>query len=90
MNGVKRASTTMDPRRAAEFDFDSVVDLTRRLVQIPSRAGIDPSEPILATLEQWFGQRGLPMRRLRDPGGATAAVVCDVEGGRPGPRSSAA
>jgi succinyl-diaminopimelate desuccinylase len=86
MTGVQRAGATVDPRRAAELDFDSVVELTRRLVQIPSRAGIDPSEPILGELERWFGQRGMPVRRLKDSGGLSAAVVCEVEGGRPGPR----
>jgi succinyl-diaminopimelate desuccinylase len=86
MTGVQLADATVDPRRAAVLDLDSVVELTQRLVRIPSRAGIDPCEPILATLEQWFDQRELPLRRLRDSGGATAAVVCDVEGGQPGPR----
>jgi hypothetical protein len=34
-----------DPLRAAREDHDSAVELTRRLVRIPSRGGLDPYEP---------------------------------------------
>ena len=33
--------------QAAREDYDAVVRLTRDLVRIPSRGGIDPYEPVL-------------------------------------------
>lgn len=72
--------------RMAERDLDSVVELTRRLVQAPSRGGIDPYEPVLDLTRDWLRDRGLPARVLTDPGGAPVALCCDVGGARPGPR----
>jgi hypothetical protein len=76
----------IDPLRAAREDHDSVVELTRRLVQIPSRGGLDPYEPVLACMSAWLGQRGLDCRQLAGPGGETVALTCEVPGARPGPR----
>jgi succinyl-diaminopimelate desuccinylase len=76
----------IDPLRAACEDHDSVVELTRRLVRIPSRGGLDPYEPVLACMSAWLGQRGLDCRQLAGPGGETVALTCEVPGARPGPR----
>lgn len=76
----------IDPLRAAREDHDSVVELTRRLVRIPSRGGLDPYEPVLACMSAWLGQRGLDCRQLAGPGGETVALTCEVPGARPGPR----
>ena len=40
-----------NPLEQAWSDQPSVIRLARRLIQIPSRAGVDPYEPILAELE---------------------------------------
>jgi len=72
-------------RTAADADHQSVIDLVRRLVQTPSRAGIDPYEPILGLVEGWLQQRGLRPWRLRDQGDEPVGLACDVEGVRPGP-----
>ena len=72
-------------RAAADADHQSVIDLVRRLVQTPSRAGIDPYEPILGLVEGWLQQRGLRPWRLRDDAGEPVGLACDVEGAQPGP-----
>jgi len=33
---------------------DSIIELTKKLVQVPSQAGIDDSQPILQCLSDWF------------------------------------
>ena len=76
----------IDPLQAARKDHGSVVELTRDLVRIPSRGGIDPYEPVLGCMAAWLGQHGLAYRRLAGAGGATVALTCEVRGGRPGPR----
>jgi succinyl-diaminopimelate desuccinylase len=72
--------------RAAREDYDAVVELTRRLVRVPSRGGIDPCGPVLECMSAWLGEHGLACRRVAGPGGATVALTCEVPGGRPGPR----
>ena len=72
--------------QAAREDFDAVVKLTRELVRVPSRGGIDSYDPVLACMTAWLGERGLRCRRLAGPGGTTVALMCEVGGSRPGPR----
>ena len=67
-------------------DRDLVLELTRALVRVPSRAGIDPYEPVLACMSAWLDGHGLRPRRLSAAGGETVAMVCEITGGRPGPR----
>jgi succinyl-diaminopimelate desuccinylase len=50
--------------QAAGEDFAGVVELTRELVRVPSRGGIDPYDPVLGTMEAWLGRHGLACRRL--------------------------
>src|SRR5689334_10569269 len=75
-----------DPLRAAREDHDYVVELTRRLVRIPSRGGLDSYGPVLACMSAWLGQRGLDCRQLAGPGGEPVALTCEVPGPKPGPR----
>jgi succinyl-diaminopimelate desuccinylase len=75
-----------DVLHAARVDHESVVDLARTLVRIPSRAGADPYGPVLEMMSAWLSEQGLEPRRLADPGGKTVALVCEVIGQRPGPR----
>jgi succinyl-diaminopimelate desuccinylase len=72
--------------RAAREDYDAVAKLTRMLVRVPSRGGIDPYEPVLECMSAWLGEHGLAGRRVAGPGGATVALTCELPGGRPGPR----
>lgn len=65
--------------RAAREDYDAVVKLTRRLVRVPSRSGIDPSGLCWSACPH-----GLPLDGWT--GGATVALACEVPGGTPGPR----
>jgi succinyl-diaminopimelate desuccinylase len=69
----------------AHRDHWSVVDLARDLVRIPSRAGADPSGPVLDVMSGWLAGQGLAPRLLTGQGGEAVALVCEVGGG-PGPR----
>jgi succinyl-diaminopimelate desuccinylase len=84
MRSTRRA--VIDTLQAAGEDFADVVKLTRELVRVPSRGGIDSYDAVLETIAAWLGDHGLVCRRLTGPGGAVAALTCGVEGGRPGPR----
>jgi succinyl-diaminopimelate desuccinylase len=75
-----------DAIAAAEEDHASVVALARELIRIPSRAGDDPYGPVLDYMSEWLTSSGLTPQRLAGPGGETVALVCEVPGGRPGPR----
>lgn len=75
-----------DVRAAAQADYDSVLALTRDLVAIPSRGGVDPYEPVLDVLSSWFNGRGLPVTMLKDKTGALVGLTCEVTGAHPGPR----
>ncbi|WP_078856375.1 M20 family metallopeptidase [Streptomyces sp. NBRC 109706] len=70
---------------AAEADHAAVIELTRDLVRIPSRAGIDPYEPIIGHLTAWLSSRRLAPAVLRDDTGAPVAVTAELVGQRPGP-----
>jgi len=73
-------------RRQAEQDQERVTKLVQRLVQVPSRGGSDPYEPVIDLIAAWLTEHGLTPRRLLDSGGRAVGVVCDVQGGHPGPR----
>jgi succinyl-diaminopimelate desuccinylase len=76
----------IDTLQAAREDHRSVVELTRALVRVPSRGGIDPYEPVLECMAAWLGAHRLACQRLAGPSGVTVALVCEVDSGRPGPR----
>lgn len=75
-----------DVHTLALGDRPSVLRLARELVRRPSRAGIDPYDPVLDCVSDWLHTHGLPTRRLADASGATLALTCEIPGGRPGPR----
>ncbi|MGH3564867.1 MAG: M20 family metallopeptidase [Pseudonocardia sp.] len=75
-----------DVQAAAKEDHESVIELTRDLVTLPSRGGIDLYEPVLDRLRAWLTQRNLPTTVLRDKTGATVGLTCEVTGTHPGPR----
>ncbi|GAA1274355.1 succinyl-diaminopimelate desuccinylase [Sphaerisporangium rubeum] len=72
----------------ADEDHDAVVALTRELVRIPSRGGVDSYEPVLEHTMAWLAAHGLRPRKLTGAGpqGTTVAVVCEVSGVHTGPR----
>lgn len=65
--------------------LDSIVDLTRDLVRIPSRAERDEREPILDHLLDWLEENDAPTGVLTDPTGRRVGVLVTVDSGRPGP-----
>jgi succinyl-diaminopimelate desuccinylase len=73
-----------NPLEQAWSDQQSVIRLARRLIRIPSRAGIDAYEPILAELEAWLRRHRVQPRLLVDDG-QPVGLVCDITGGQPGP-----
>ncbi|MGH3972813.1 MAG: M20/M25/M40 family metallo-hydrolase, partial [Pseudonocardiaceae bacterium] len=71
---------------AAKEDCDAVIELTRALVRIPSRAGIDPYDPIVELLSGWMSQHGLATSLLRDDTAAAVGLTTEIRGAYPGPR----
>jgi len=71
---------------AAKEDHDTVIELTRALVRIPSRAGIDPGDPIIELLSGWMGEHGLTATVLRDDTGTAVGLTVQIHGAYPGPR----
>ena len=71
----------MDTLQAAREDFADVVELTRELIRVPSRGGIDPYDPVLGVMAAWLGRHGLACRRLAGPGGSVVALTCEISGG---------
>jgi len=71
---------------AAAEDHESVIALTRELVAIPSRGGIDPYEPVLTLLSGWLAQHNLNAVTLKDKTGATVGLTAEVRGAHHGPR----
>ena len=76
----------MDTLQAAREDFAGVVELTRELVRVPSRGGIDPYDPVLERDGSLAGPPWPGCRRLAGPDGSVVALTCEISGGRPGPR----
>lgn len=78
--------TALSPDPAGAVDtIDSIVDLTRDLVRIPSRAERDERDEIIGSLGSWLGGRGAPVDVLTDPDGRDVALLVTVDSGRPGP-----
>jgi succinyl-diaminopimelate desuccinylase len=71
---------------SAVEDLDSVVALTRELVRIPSRGGIDSYDAIVDYVATWLTDHHLPAKVLTDPSGATVGLTCEIRGAHPGPR----
>jgi succinyl-diaminopimelate desuccinylase len=63
-----------------EARCQSIVELTRALVCIPTRAGVDDYEPAFALLEEWLRAHGVGVERLAGPGGDTVALVARPSG----------
>ncbi|HET9256086.1 MAG TPA: M20/M25/M40 family metallo-hydrolase, partial [Pseudonocardiaceae bacterium] len=79
-------SSPAEPLAAAMEDQDSVIELTRQLVRVPSRGGIDPYDPVLGIVRAWLLERSLPVTVLTDPSGAAVGLSCEIGGECAGPR----
>jgi hypothetical protein len=75
-----------DVLSAARDERDSVVRLTRDLVAIPSRGGVDSYQSVLDRLAAWLQDRDLPVTVLSDTDGALVGLTSEIRGARPGPR----
>ncbi|MET9710282.1 M20 family metallopeptidase [Nocardiopsis alba] len=69
----------------ARIDLDSVLELTRDLVRIPTRGGIDPYDDAVDHLGHWMAKKGLEPTVLRDGTGSAVALTASVRGERTGP-----
>lgn len=63
--------------------LDSIVELTRTLVRVPSVAGRDGLGPMVGAVEGWLTRAGVPSRRLGDSG-RPLGLVATLEGREPG------
>jgi len=63
----------------------SLVDFTRDLVRVPSRAGIDSYAPVLDLIQKWLDSHGIPTERVRLPKGELIAVVANIGNSARGP-----
>ena len=72
------------PLQAAREDHAAVVKLTRELVRIPRRGGIDPYDPVVNYMASWLAEHDLLCRRLAGPGGTTLTLTCEITGAGPG------
>jgi succinyl-diaminopimelate desuccinylase len=86
MTNPGRRVDVSGPLQNSRDDHGSVVALTRELVRVPSRGGIDPSDPVLGSMAAWLTRHGLAPRRLAGPAGTAVALTCEIHGIRPGPR----
>lgn len=78
--------TVAEALKFAEDDRDSVIALTRDLVRVSSRGGIDSYDPVLERMEVWLHGHGLPAHRLTDADGQIVALVSEIVGDPAGPR----
>jgi succinyl-diaminopimelate desuccinylase len=58
----------------------SVLDLTRRLVRTPSRAGLDDYAAVFGVLRSWLDERGLDSELLESDDEGPIALVAEVAG----------
>lgn len=61
-------------------DIDSITAFLKKLIAIPSRAGIDPYGSILRLVERWGEVRQIPFQSLKDESGEPVALLCSLQG----------
>ncbi len=59
--------------------------MAAELVRIPSRAGIDPVQPVIDFLSGWLQQKNLDVHRLSDGDGNDVGLYCHLRSPEPGP-----
>jgi len=60
--------------------LQSMTDLLRALVRIPSRAGEDDLDRVCLCLEDWFRDRHVPVRALTGPSGQRLGLYAEARG----------
>lgn len=68
-----------------EIAEESLIELARELIRIPSQGGIDPPDRILFFIRRWLDDHGVAVTELRS-GSAPVGLVATIEGAKPGPR----
>jgi succinyl-diaminopimelate desuccinylase len=63
---------------------ESILELARALVQVPSRAGQDPPKPVIAAARAWLDDHDVPTSVLESDG-APVALLAMIEGARDEP-----
>jgi succinyl-diaminopimelate desuccinylase len=64
---------------------NSIIELTKVLVEIPSRADIDSNSEIQKSLENWFLDKGMVFHRLFDNDNNQVGLYLHLSTGKPGP-----
>lgn len=64
---------------------DSIVELLRALVRIPSRAGEDDLDPICRCVETWLHSRGIAFRLFKGRHGERLGLYAEIQGRVEGP-----
>jgi succinyl-diaminopimelate desuccinylase len=62
-------------------EVDSIVDLARTLIAIPSQGGIDPPDEIIGAIGRWLEERSLTPGVLRRADGGPVGVVVGIGSG---------
>jgi succinyl-diaminopimelate desuccinylase len=71
--------------RGERAPVESIVELARQLVRVPTRAGVDSCEAAFRLLGDWFVARSIPVELLRQPDTGTGiGLTAEVPGSRPG------
>ncbi len=70
---------------AAPRPVESIPDLLSELVRIPSRAGVDPYEPVFEAIGGWLRQRRVDCRFVLDERKSPIALWGRIDGRGPGP-----
>jgi succinyl-diaminopimelate desuccinylase len=64
---------------------ESITELIRRLVRIPSRAGEDDLARICQCVEDWLRGRGMDLKVLPGRADERLGIYCEIGGATPGP-----
>lgn len=64
---------------------DQIIELASELIRIPSRAGIDPTTPILNYIKNWLTDKNLHVQPLRNDKTENVGVFIHLSSSQPGP-----
>jgi succinyl-diaminopimelate desuccinylase len=65
--------------------ISGIVELAGELVRIPSQAGIDPPDAVVARIAEWLAARGIGFTSLHDPDGRPMGLFAAIAGNGEGP-----
>ena len=70
---------------ALDHTASEILDLAGQLVRIPTQGGLDPLEPAIDRLTEWFTSNRVVSQVLRAPDHRPIGVLARVKSGAPGP-----